>query len=273
MRVPSAEIEKAMGKGDVRYYLNYVHFDRDERVLVATNGHILACLKLAEDEILPEDTTGAITEEALKAARKGATNRGIPVAEMLKANGALEVCKGPSFPRPTDEEAGKFPDWKRVIPNREQLPGKSITFNVDLLANLTKAICDKSAKYGPIVTLHLPWNSRDAILVTPDVGETEGRVGVLMPARGKDGDCDLFEKPKAAPILTPAEVSATARKAWKAAWRRARIWIKNGRKAKPRNRLEEIACSCAMGPIPRHIYCPVSAYGALLIGRLQRKAL
>jgi hypothetical protein len=269
MRVPSAEIERVAGKNDIRYYLNYIHFDRDKRNLVATNGHALACITLAEDEVLPEDTSGAITEEALKAAVKAAKcSRGRAPAEMLKVNGALEIPDGPTFPRPTEEQAGKFPDYERVIPNMDQLPGKTLTFNIDLLANLAKAICDKPKSTGTqIITLHLPWHSNQPIVVTPEFGEIDGRIGVLMPARGaRHGDCELFERPKPAPVPTQAEIDATARKHWKAAWRRARAWMKHGT-AKPRNRTEDLACACRMSR-NRDGYIAASVYGVWAAQRI-----
>lgn len=46
---------------------------------------------------------------------------------------------------------------------------------------------------------------------------------------------------------------------WKAAWRRARAWMKKGT-AKPRNRTEELACACRMSR-NRVGYIAVSVHG------------
>ena len=183
MRIPQCEVEQLISKDDIEPYRHYVYFDRDKKLLVVTNGHAMAIIP-AED-VNESDTSGFITEEAIKAARK---QKGGPQG-MVKLNDVIEIIDGPTFPRPKESAVGKFVDWERVVP--KETSGRTISLDAELLYKLARALTDKGEDC--YITIHLPFGNLDAMLVEPwDNGS--GRRGIIMPLQGAAQI--LFERKK-----------------------------------------------------------------------------
>jgi hypothetical protein len=90
-----------------RENLSHVELDTTSKRLVATNGHSMIVVPVEVDE---EDTSGAVTERALDAARRVAKERKLDEAE-IKVNGSLGV-EGATYDRPRR----KYTNYQHVIP-------------------------------------------------------------------------------------------------------------------------------------------------------------
>lgn len=171
MKLPNTEIERAAADGDIRAYLNHVHLDVEGKCVVASDGMVLAMVPVEVDE---EDTTGPITKDAIKHARKGAKK----AEATILANGSLRMpLAGVTLDRPTGE--GTFPDYRRVLVTDEDLP--TICLDADLLSDLASAMNRRDAKNNG-VRLHLPRTSDSNIKVEPMWGPP-GAVGVMGQMR------------------------------------------------------------------------------------------
>lgn len=175
MKLPNTEIEMAVAKNDIRKYLNHAHLDVEKGRMIATDGKILAVVPVETDE---EDTTGPVSLDAIKAARKGPKKSEATVI----ANGSLRVpMQGLTMDRPTD--LGTFPDVDRPLNMaRDGRLGPSICFDPALLADLGRALTRKDSDYRG-VRVYLPASGGGSMLVEPCHVGTDGPVGVLMPMR------------------------------------------------------------------------------------------
>lgn len=165
MKLPESKIEKAVAVKDVRYYLNDVWLDVENRRAIATNGHICAVVPV---EIDPEDTSGPVSIESITQARK-------LKSQHIQTNGALVLDNGASFPRP---EKANYPDIDKVIPNKSEY-AVSVGIDAALLLKLAEAINPQRGPYRTNVLLHIS-SSTEGIKVT---GRDPGPVGVIMPLR------------------------------------------------------------------------------------------
>lgn len=174
MKLPTTEIERAAAVGDIRRYLNHVHLDVENKCVAACAGSILAVVPVEVDE---GDTTGPITKDAIKLARKGPKKSEATVL----ANGSLRIpLQGVTLDRPTDD--GAFPNYQRVLVTEENRP--TIAFDADLLVELARALNRRDAANNG-VRLHLPSTTDGNIKVEPMWGPA-GAVGVLCPMRDDD---------------------------------------------------------------------------------------
>lgn len=172
------EVERACGKDPSRQGLHNIMLDVAAKRLIAVDGHMLASVPC---EPTGHDHTGLVTPEALKAARKAAGKRGTP---MLDCNGALTIPAGAAFPRPSEDNVGKFPPVEAVIPEYREGTEGTITVGLDAfkLAELAKCIgsdgqvsltfkVEAEGKYAGTVS---------AYLVQSIKGDPNA-IGVLMP--------------------------------------------------------------------------------------------
>ncbi len=161
-------IEQCAGKSDVRDYLNNPYLDTENKRLIATNGH---CVAVVPVELSEGDTSGPVSAEALKAARK--TLSQLREAEIV-CNSGLEVRTGPAFPRPNCDL--KLPDIDRITPDKK---GRiCVGVRAQYLADVAKAIANQ--KYGGVALWIDPENSETASILLE--GEN-GAYGVVMPMR------------------------------------------------------------------------------------------
>ena len=174
MNVPTGLIEKAAGIHDIRKHLNDPYLDTEKKRLIATNGHIAAIIPV---EVSEADTSGPISAEALKAARKAA--KGSPLGGIAPTiactEKTLEVGQGPTYPRP--DLQNKYPDIDKVIPKTKGYI--KVGLDAKLLYDLALAIGE--GKYKTHVCLHIdPKNSKKGTIY---VSNNSDRYGVIMPVR------------------------------------------------------------------------------------------
>lgn len=135
MKLPkNCKIEKATSTDSTRPAIGEPWLDVEAGKLVATNGRIIAVVPV---EIEEGDASGYVTAEALKAAR-ALVGKHLPLA--IKANGSLALYNGVTFPRPGVDDLGQFPNWKQVIPEKQEKPAIRIAFDVKLLSALCEAM-------------------------------------------------------------------------------------------------------------------------------------
>ena len=135
---PKCVIEKAISRDLAvpHRHLRHPYLTQDANgnpVLVATDGHILAVVRVESENI--EAESGMITKVALKAARKLAGRQNLAV---IHAGKSLDLIDGSKLPRP---ESVVFPNWQRCVKQDEtQARVFSIRLNPKLLADLASAI-------------------------------------------------------------------------------------------------------------------------------------
>lgn len=168
MQVPKKCLVEAVVSTDkTRTTLQNVFFTGEE--LVAVDGRMLAVVPA-----LPEngDTPGYVTPQAIREARK------CKPLQSLSLDTRQTLPDGRSFPRPTADDVGQFPNWKQVVPDKATPWKVTVGLNAERLATLQRAMgCEA-------VTLHIQ-DELSPILVTP-AGNTipePAAFAVLMPVR------------------------------------------------------------------------------------------
>ncbi|WP_159711565.1 DNA polymerase III subunit beta family protein [Geminicoccus flavidas] len=194
-------VSRMMAKADIRYYLNGVHVEATakETVLVTTDGHrLLAIRREAENTIdapvnfiIPGDVVKLMLANCMAGGRslKNAAVRTVPVE--LRDGPTGQRWAAPMYRLGSgcfvefEPVAGKFPNWRKVIPKKIPANDKPTQFRpqnlVDFedaardLGNVMKGICAITALHdGEMVVIH-----------TAYAGDT-GYFGVMMGLR----DCD-----------------------------------------------------------------------------------
>lgn len=174
MKLPNTEIEMAIASRDIRDYLNHAHLDVEKKLLIASDGNILAVVPVEVDE---EDTTGPVTVDAIKAARKAA---GKKADATIIANGEQRIpAAGLTMDRP---DVGGYPNVDRILSANRPL-GPSICLNPALLWDVARAVMPANAKHQAI-RIFLPETSQQAMRVE-SFGDT-GATGVIMPVLDRE---------------------------------------------------------------------------------------
>jgi len=175
-------------KNDVRYYLNgiYCEITGDDAILVATDGGVLGAFNCAQAAVFDEgerrEDTGFIIPRALlegaKLSPKGkctielnydGPTIGIRRINLCDSYNAIEVGG--------DEVDGKFPPWRRVIP--QSVSGEVAQFDSELIARLAAASkVILNVRRNAIIPLYLAHNGDSGAMVS--IGN-DNFVGVLMP--------------------------------------------------------------------------------------------
>ena len=134
MRVHNSyKLDACVGVSDTRPALPHVHLDVDKKRLWATNGSALVIVPCEPEE---GDTSGPITVEAFKAARKAGQRQ---KSTTLGANGSLVVPGGATYARPVIEGL----PIDRVVPkDMDHGSADTITMGLDvqILADVAKAL-------------------------------------------------------------------------------------------------------------------------------------
>lgn len=134
-------LEKACASGPGRYSMESAFLDTEDEgapKLVATDGRILAVVPLDPEEVEEGETSGPVTVEALREARKPARRLPNGLGARIVANGGLEIGRPQepvTLPRP---EGGEFPRWRAVV--KDNSGGFRVAFNPRILLALAEAI-------------------------------------------------------------------------------------------------------------------------------------
>ena len=166
MQLPESKIEKAAPTNDVRYYLNGIYHDKDQNVVVATNGSILARIPAVDND---DDHTGIIPLDAVKDARKQSKHE-----PKITINGAANTINGASYPLID----GKYPDYLRVIPDIEPGQPATITLNAKLLHELAQAISNNPKNMEVSIWI----TDKNSAMQVKSTNSPEN-LGVIMPCR------------------------------------------------------------------------------------------
>lgn len=152
MQFTQRPIELFAAKKDIRYYLNGVYFDAKAKVLVATNGHALARVKVECDK--DDKTSGIIPLEAIKRIRE-LTKAKVKDADIVRLTpkaggteyqGIITLKDGSTFVLID----GSFPDFTRVIPKAADRPLK-IGVNAEYLEQARKFLAFTGFQQGGIM--------------------------------------------------------------------------------------------------------------------------
>ena len=161
----SYKIEKCVSTDPNRENLGNIFVS--QRHCMATNGTILALVPITSE---PEDTTGLMSTDALKAGRKLTPSR-VGAVE-ISLNGSQQLRDGTKIPRP---EACKSPRIFHLLRHAHKDRQYKIALNATMLKTLADALGSEEVvlEFG---------TSTSAILVTPKQ-PTPGTLGLIMPVR------------------------------------------------------------------------------------------
>lgn len=181
MLIPKqCKIIEAASTDSTRSSINRPYLDVEKKLLIATDGRIMAMLPVATG---PNDVDGFIDVEAIKLATTH--SKGQEEIFLHCPEGELKTHDGLSLPRTTESDAGKFPNWKQVLPDSPAKPFK-FSFDVFLLAKLAKALgAGKTRnldKQGQVTLTVDVADDRAPITITCGNGPS-GNSGVIMPMR------------------------------------------------------------------------------------------
>lgn len=166
MRIkPECKIEKLVGD-ETRPQLANAFLEIDEKragTLVATNGRALAAIHATVED---SDNSGFVSPIAIKEWRKQSKKSYV----QLVANGSLKIL-GTSFERPTEENSGRYPNWRIVLPKSEEKEEYEITLNAALLLDIQEALGQESVT--------IKFYGKDKVMTIEGING----IGALMPVR------------------------------------------------------------------------------------------
>lgn len=179
---------KATSVGKSRYTLGAVQIDTEKKIAVATDGHMLSIVDVA-DLLDPGEKTFLLPVDALKAARllyleekkkhpRGRVSEMRPV-KIQKTDDSVTVVvgsskRGQSF----DLMSGVYPSWDKVIPDSKGYE-TSITFSIGLLCKLAESMRG-DFKMEDAVSLSVKAKDQTVIVT---VNGNSPSYGLLMPMR------------------------------------------------------------------------------------------
>lgn len=186
LSLPARLMRAAMhfqAKGDVRYYLNGIHFD-PAGFINATNGHILfraECEEAKElDAPLILGIQGKIPAKAITANLTISDDNQTGSMWFQDAHGKPIMKLGLKDGRFFEVIDGKFPDVDRVLPKGDPVPTESFGVNSSYMAIVAEAAKAIGISY-PIVKVNLRGENEplEINLKGPELDATV----IIMPAR------------------------------------------------------------------------------------------
>lgn len=175
-----AKLERAASIDNTRTAIENILITKDGNkppVAVATDGRIMAIVPVHPDEgaeSLADHEFGLISPAALTHGRRLAKESGM--VEM-NPNGSIAFLDGSSLPRPTQENAGTFPQWQVV---RDSALEPKTVFKVALSPALLLDLVTAMGTDGTSVTLDFSGpESPIRVRITND----PAAFGILMPMR------------------------------------------------------------------------------------------
>ncbi len=180
MKLPNTKFDKcAATKADPRYYLREPWLDVDGKRLLATNGHAMVVIPV---EVDPDDTTGTVPMEAVKAVRKVHKKDGHLLLEAAHAN-----AYGGRYPR----EECKYPDVDQIIEPLPKGEGEAdIVLDAKMLYDLAQALMACKTTEAARVRLYFRKDEEGtvdktaAIRVVPmGLNCAADAFGIIMPCR------------------------------------------------------------------------------------------
>jgi hypothetical protein len=182
MKMPLVQIETTAAQDESRPILHSVYFNAEKQQLVSANGFSLSIVPVEVEE---GDVTAVIPLDAwttaVKAERKATGKKfdkltlGIQANKLICPRAGIEVAYSPVD--------GNYPPYWEITDHCLPIPGQMplMTINVELLHDLTKALCEKDA---PFLTLYSRSNGK--IYAQPIKGGSYGVV-MMMQTAGMNG--------------------------------------------------------------------------------------
>jgi hypothetical protein len=161
----SYKLEKCVSTDPNRENLGNIFVTK--RHCMATNGTVLALVPITSE---PEDTTGLLSADALKAGRKLTTAREGSIN--IGLNGSQQLRDGTRIPRPTNVKQPRIFHLLRGAHRERQ-------YKIGINATMLKMLADALGSEELVLEFA---TSTSAILVTPK-HPTDGAVGLIMPIR------------------------------------------------------------------------------------------
>jgi DNA polymerase III sliding clamp (beta) subunit (PCNA family) len=175
MRLPQSKIEMAASDEESRYTLRAVKVDKENKRIMATDGHILAIVPC---EIGDEDHSTLIGLDSIKNIR-AMQKRAKAVPVEVKLNGKVTVtgvCESAEY----EVVTGQFPNVDMVVPKVEDRT-IVIGLNVNLLLRLAQAMQPEIGKHDPpILELRIKDGNSSVLVKCP---KNPDAIGVIMPCR------------------------------------------------------------------------------------------
>ena len=235
-----------MAEHDIRYYINGIYFEPREAggiFIVATNGHRLMVVidesgsasdsaiisvdrRMAARMVRPAAMGGAYTGKRKVLDEKISNRFQTDVFRGKTAALLTDNCGQVSHVRADALVEGKFPDWRRVLPDFEKLkPGAMAPYNPRYLSSVLEVFGDKrgngvmASPYqvdptGAIV-FHLRRHENALLIVMPMRDEpADGKIADLFKTNWSTADARRARRPADPPpqdsVAVPAERGAAA---------------------------------------------------------------
>lgn len=169
-------VQPAVSNEQTRFYLQGVHIEDegDQRIYVATNGHIMLIVKTAiEGERLPEPITIKTPKQV-----PGRSN----FCEMTIVDAETVVLKTDKGKTALDIIDNAFPDWRKVVPSESTPHAKFyVAFKPEYM--------EKMDDFIENAHMRIPRCEDDRSAARWQYTDNEQtRIGILMPCTTKEGE-------------------------------------------------------------------------------------
>ncbi|CUJ80938.1 hypothetical protein [Achromobacter sp. 2789STDY5608628] len=170
-------------KKDIRYYLNGVSIEADSECtrLIATDGHSMLILQHQADNQVDGPVSlivpGDIVRQVIAGPAKGLQRVMLDLCPEGAGIWSIPLLHLGDRTRLTFAQiAGKFPDWRRVVP--AAVTGKAAQLSPALLSAMNAAAADLGSKHTTV-----SHNGQSPAVIRPESHISEQFIGLVMPMR------------------------------------------------------------------------------------------
>jgi DNA polymerase-3 subunit beta len=178
-------VSHAMATNDIRYYLNGVFIEHNgaETRIVATDGHRMHMVIQENKGLVVAPVEFIIPSDMVKKCLTAKAPRGdnAPKIVINYDNGKISARLPDGSEIVQFATDGKFPDYRRIIPQLDGSAPEISVFNNDYVADAIKGFCDYAeirGKTKPSIGLRPRGNSSGVLCV-------DNYLAVVMPMRGE----------------------------------------------------------------------------------------
>jgi DNA polymerase-3 subunit beta len=178
-------VSHAMATNDIRYYLNGVFIEHNgaETRLVTTDGHRMHMVIQENKGLVVAPVEFIIPADMVKKCitAKASRQDKSPKIVITYDNGKISARLPDGSEIVQFATDGKFPDYRRIIPQLDGSAPEISVFNIDYVADAIKGFCDYAeirGKTKPSIGLRPRGNSSGVLCV-------DNYLAVVMPMRGE----------------------------------------------------------------------------------------
>jgi DNA polymerase-3 subunit beta len=178
-------VSHAMATNDIRYYLNGVLIEHNgaETRIVATDGHRMHMVIQENKGLVVAPVEFIIPADMVKKCitAKASRQDKSPKIVITYDNGKISARLPDGSEIVQFATDGKFPDYRRIIPQLDGSAPEISVFNIDYVADAIKGFCDYAeikGKTKPSIGLRPRGNSSGVLCV-------DNYLAVVMPMRGE----------------------------------------------------------------------------------------